>query len=164
MKNRLIDANKVEIGFDELCQSPYFKSDVNAKHGAETLMDLCVRSDSHKPNTIDPETLPIVQKLRSRNKRLKAVVKVQLERLREKTSVIDELCEKVADLDEKLQRVTKERDAAISDLYESRSCKTCALQFSDDCLLEECFEPCSAFIGGLVPYKWQGVQEVREDE
>ncbi len=61
---RLIDANKVEIGFDELCQSPYFKSDVNAKHGAETLMDLCVRSDSHKPNTIDPETLPIVQELR----------------------------------------------------------------------------------------------------
>jgi len=61
---RLIDANKVEIGFDELCQSPYFKNDVNTKHGAETLMDLCVRSDSHKPNTIDPETLPIVQELR----------------------------------------------------------------------------------------------------
>lgn len=61
---RLIDANKVEIGFEELCQSPYFKSDVNAKHGAETLMDLCVRSDSHKPNTIAPETLPIVQELR----------------------------------------------------------------------------------------------------
>lgn len=63
-KMRLIDANKVEIGFDELCKSPYFKSDVNARHGAETLMDLCVRTDSHKPNTIDPETLPIVQKLR----------------------------------------------------------------------------------------------------
>ena len=61
---RLIDANKVEIGFEELCQSPYFKSDVDARHGAETLMDLCVRSDSHKPNTIDPETLPIVQELR----------------------------------------------------------------------------------------------------
>ena len=37
---------------------------IDAKHGAETLMDLCVRSDSHKPNTIDPETLPIVQELR----------------------------------------------------------------------------------------------------
>lgn len=71
---RLIDANKVEIGFDELCQSPYFKSDVNAKHGAETLMDLCVRSDSHKPNTIDPETLPIVQELR------KQLTKVTAER------------------------------------------------------------------------------------
>ena len=63
-EQRLIDANNVEIGFAELCQSPYFKSDVNAKHGAETLMDLCVRSDSHKPNTIDPEALPIVKKLR----------------------------------------------------------------------------------------------------
>ena len=72
MKNRLIDANKVEIGFDELCQSPYFKNDVNAKHGAETLMDLCVRSDSHNPNTIDPETLPIVQELRKELERVTA--------------------------------------------------------------------------------------------
>lgn len=72
MKNRLIDADKVEIGFDELCQSPYFKNDVNAKHGAETLMDLCVRSDSHKPNTIDPETLPVVRELREQLARVTA--------------------------------------------------------------------------------------------
>lgn len=91
-KMRLIDANKVEIGFDELCQSPYFKSDVNAKHGAETLMDLCVRSDSHKPNTIDPETLPIVQELRK-----------------------------------ELERVTRERDAAIRDL------KECAVENYMEC-------------------------------
>lgn len=89
---RLIDANKVEIGFDELCQSPYFKSDVNAKHGAETLMELCVRSDSHKPNTIDPETLPIVQELRK-----------------------------------ELERVTRERDAAIRDL------KECAVENYMEC-------------------------------
>lgn len=69
-EQRLIDANNVEIGFAELCQSPYFKSDVNAKHGAETLMDLCVRSDSHKPNTIDPETLPIVQELHNELERV----------------------------------------------------------------------------------------------
>ena len=89
---RLIDANKVEIGFDELCQSPYFKNDVNAKHGAETLMDLCVRSDSHKPNTIDPENLPIVRQLR-----------------------------------EELERVTKERNAAIKDL------KECAVENYMEC-------------------------------
>lgn len=70
----------------------------------------------------------------------------------------------VQELRKELERATAERDAAISDLYAARSCKTCALQFSDDCLLEECFEPCSAFIGGPVPYKWQGVQEVQEDE
>ena len=81
---RLIDANKVEIGFDELCQSPYFKSDVNAKHGAETLMDLCVRSDSHKPNTIDPETLPIVQELRK-----------ELERVTKERNEIATLCGKL---------------------------------------------------------------------
>lgn len=69
--------------------------------------------------TIDPETLHIVQDLRSINKRLKAVVKVQLEQLREKTAEIDELCEKVADLDEKLHRVTAERDAVKHDIEEA---------------------------------------------
>lgn len=81
---RLIDANKVEIGFDELCQSPYFKNDVNAKHGAETLMDLCVRSDSHKTNTIDPETLTIVQELRK-----------ELERVTKERDEIATLCGKL---------------------------------------------------------------------
>lgn len=63
-EQRLIDANNVETGFYELCKSPYFKNDVSAKHGAETLMDLCIRTDSHKQNTIDPEALPIVLELR----------------------------------------------------------------------------------------------------
>ncbi|WP_207635658.1 hypothetical protein [Subdoligranulum variabile] len=85
---RLIDADKVEIGFKELCESPYFKSDVSAKHGAETLMDLCVRTDSHKPNTIDPETLPIVQEFHQKlvqeqlicNNLQKDLVQVAMER------------------------------------------------------------------------------------
>lgn len=129
---RLIDANKVEIGFDELCQSPYFKNDVNAKHGAETLMDLCVRSDSHKPNTIDPETLPIVQELRK-----------------------------------ELERVTAERDAAISDLYYVCACETCELQYTDKCPLKKGMVPCSHIASALInntPYKWRGIQEAQEDE
>ena len=69
---RLIDADAVELGFDELCRSPYFKHDVNAKHGAETLMDVCVRTDSHMPNTIDPETMPIVRQLREELARVTA--------------------------------------------------------------------------------------------
>lgn len=69
---RLIDADAVELGFDELCRSPYFKHDVNAKHGAETLMDVCVRTDSHMPNTIDPEALPIVRQLREELARVTA--------------------------------------------------------------------------------------------
>ena len=69
---RLIDADAVELGFDELCRSPYFKHDVNAKHGAETLMDVCVRTDSHMPNTIDPETIPIVRQLREELARVTA--------------------------------------------------------------------------------------------
>lgn len=69
---RLIDANKVEIGFGELCQSQYFRNNAEARHGAETLMCLCVRSDSYKTNTIDPETLPVVQQLREELRKVKA--------------------------------------------------------------------------------------------
>ena len=133
MKNRLIDANKVEIGFDELCQSPYFKNDVNAKHGAETLMDLCVRSDSHKPNTIDPETLPIVQELRK-----------------------------------ELERVTRERDAAITDMealmwFSGEGCKICNhctvvhktpyVRYGCDLRPEKDCTP-----------KWRGIQEAQDNE
>ena len=70
----------------------------------------------------------------------------------------------ITELMEILAKVTAERDAAISDLYEARSCKTCALQFSDDCLLEECFEPCGAVLCENTPYKWRGIQEVQNDE
>ena len=70
----------------------------------------------------------------------------------------------ITELMDILAKVTAERDAAISDLYEARSCKTCALQFSDDCLLEECFEPCGATLSENTPYKWRGIQEVQNDE
>ena len=70
----------------------------------------------------------------------------------------------ITDLMEQLAKVTAERDAAISDLYEARSCKTCALLFTVDCLLEECFDPCSAVLCKNTPYKWRGIQEVRDDE
>ena len=70
----------------------------------------------------------------------------------------------ITELMEILAKVTAERDAAISDLYEARSCKTCALQFSDDCLLEECFEPCGAVLCKNTPYKWRGIQEVQKGE
>ena len=70
----------------------------------------------------------------------------------------------ITELMDILAKVTAERDAAISDLYEARSCKTCALLFTDDCLLEECFDPCSAVLCKNTPYKWRGIQEVQNDE
>lgn len=75
---RLINADNVEKGFEELCRSPYFKEDASARLGAETLMDLCVRSDSHKPNTVDPESMPIVKELRGQAQSLEE----RLERLK----------------------------------------------------------------------------------
>ena len=70
--------------------------------------------------TIDTETLPVVQELRRSNEMLKAVVKTLIERSRAKTSEINELCEKVSVLDEKLHRVTAQKDAAMrGELVES---------------------------------------------
>lgn len=70
--------------------------------------------------TIDPEALPVVRELRRSNEMLKSVVKTLIERSRAKTSEIDELCEKVPVLDEKLHRVTAQRDAAMrGELVES---------------------------------------------
>lgn len=146
-EQRLIDANAVEAGFDELCQSPYFKNDVNAKHGAETLMDLCVRSDSHKLNTIDPETLPIVQELREENKKLNEMFR---------DTFACDLLDKINKVERELERVKAERDAAVRDLYIAKDCNTCALRFTDDCLLEECMDSCDSFAYGDVPYKWRG--------
>lgn len=50
---RMIDADKVEQGYRELLQSPFFKSHPFYRHGAGTLMDVCVRTDSGSDNTID---------------------------------------------------------------------------------------------------------------
>lgn len=70
----------------------------------------------------------------------------------------------VQELRAQLARVTAERDAAVKDLYAVKACKTCALQFSDDCLLEECFEPCGATLSENTPYKWRGIQEAQDNE
>lgn len=56
-------------------------------------------------------------------------------------------------------QVKHERDAAIADLYKAKSCNTCAKQYEDDCLRKTCWELCSAFVEGEVPYKWRGVKE-----
>lgn len=73
----------------------------------------------------------------------------------------------VRQLREELERVTKEREAAIADLYYTCACETCALQYTDDCPLGECIEPCSHISSDLInntPYKWRGIQEVQEDK
>lgn len=127
---------------------------------------ICDNTLANQP-TIAPETVPIVQELRSINKRLKAVVKVQLEQLREKTSVIDELCEKVADLDEKLYWVTKERDAAIAERDElirgmkifGSGCYSCK-HFDRSNGKFRAEEPC----GVNNNWEWRGIQEAQKDE
>ena len=56
-----------------------------------------------------------------------------------------------------IEQLRAERDAAIADLYRAKPCETCAKQYKDDCLLEECMEPCNTFAGGDVPYEWRGL-------
>ena len=57
----------------------------------------------------------------------------------------------------KIEQLRAERDAAIADLYRAKSCETCARQYKNDCLLEECMEPCNTFAGGDLPYEWRGL-------
>lgn len=134
-EQRLIDGNEL-YGIESLLNTDIIR---NSKE-ASWLMSQVLYDIQSMP-TIDPETLPIVQDLRSRNKRLKAVVKVQLEQIREKTAEIDELCEKVADLDEKLHRVTAERDAAYEDfkMLETDSlCSVCMNMNAPDIFCDDC--------------------------
>ena len=56
----------------------------------------------------------------------------------------------------RLEKLERELAAAKADLYAVKACSTCALQFTDDCLLEECMDACSSFAEGDVPYKWRG--------
>lgn len=128
---RLIDADAVELGFDELCRSPYFKHDVNAKHGAETLMDVCVRTDSHMPNTIDPETLPIVRQLRE-------------ELAREKR-----LCD---NLQKDLAITANERDAALDRVRHYAGCWECKVREEGKCAMPFFKDECS-------DWEWRGPQK-----
>lgn len=72
---------------------------------------------------------------------------------------IERLTESLLLANVNFEHAKRERDAAIADLYKAKSCNTCAKQYKDDCLLEECAEPCSAFAEGEVPYKWRGVKD-----
>lgn len=92
------------------------------------------------------------------------VMKNVLKRIDETPTIDPETLPIVKELRAQLARVTAERDAAVKDLYAVKACKTCALQFSDDCLLEECFEPCGATLSENTPYKWRGIQEAKDDE
>lgn len=146
-EHRLIDANEL-YGIESLLNTDIIR---NSKE-ASWLMSQVLYDIQSMP-TINTETLPIVQDLRNGNKRLKAVVKVQLEQIREKTAEIDELCEKVADLDEKMQWVTTERDAAVSDIetamaYPNDNCQFCK---NAHCQSRNGTKPCMP--------KWRGAQK-----
>lgn len=51
---RLIDADEVIRGYEELIKSPYMREFQERRDGAHCIIDLCVRSNSGKDNTIDP--------------------------------------------------------------------------------------------------------------
>lgn len=103
--------------------------------------------------TIDPETLPIVRQLREELARVTA----ERDALRMNPPV--EIQADAFALAVELAKVSAERDAAVKDLYTIRDCSTCALQYTDKCLLEDCMDPCCSFGSGDVPYKWRGPQK-----
>ena len=129
--------------------------------------------------TIDPETIPVVHQLREENEKLKQafgdtfacdlmdklnkaekeLAKVTAERDALKMNPPVEIQANTFELAVELAKVSAERDAAVKDLNTIRDCSTCALQYTDKCLLEDCMDPCCSFGSGDVPYKWRGPQK-----
>lgn len=117
--------------------------------------------DAIKP--IDPETLPIVRELREKLEQtdrelrnVKYCYDIAKNGERQLRRQVNEVTAEWAECVKKLEQVTAERDAAVRDLYIAKDCNTCALRFTDDCLLEEWMDPCNSFAYGNVPYKWRG--------
>lgn len=132
---RLIDADVLQEEFEWLESNVY-------ECGRDSVQDALERIK--RARTISHEHLPIVRELRDEN--LKTECRA------------DALMAKILVLEENLKQVTAERDAAVRDLYIAKDCNTCALRFTDDCLLEECMDPCNSFAYGNVPYKWRGLE------
>lgn len=103
--------------------------------------------------TIDPETIPVVRQLREE------LAKVTAERDALKMNPPVEIQANTFELAVELAKVSAERDAAVKDLNTIRDCSTCALQYTDKCLLKDCMDPCCSFGSGDVPYKWRGPQK-----
>ena len=51
---RLIDADEVIRGYEELRKSPCLQESPAMRDGADCIIDLCVKSNSGRDNTIDP--------------------------------------------------------------------------------------------------------------
>ena len=111
---RLIDAERFEELFNQ-----------QVELGATDLFD-AVEDALQDTESINPETLPIVQELRK-----------------------------------ELERVTRERDAAVSEIesiiaYGLHLPNTCPFCKNEQCKMRGGTEPC-------IP-KWRGIQEVQKDE
>ena len=144
-EQRLIDANKLNRKKKYLFETrglPFPKSEWFIK-----------ADDLFNAPTIDPETIPIVRQLREELAR----VTEERDALRMNPPV--EIQADAFALAVELAKVSAERDAAVKDLYTIRDCSTCALQYTDKCILEECMDPCCSFGSGDVPYKWRGPQK-----
>lgn len=109
---------------------------------------------------IDPETLPIV-------KELKEKLNNAIEEKKYYGKCWKQMEDYTEEVFQQLDKVTAERDAAISDLYYACACETCELQYTDRCPLKKGMVPCSNIASALrnnTPYKWRGTQGVQDDE
>lgn len=134
---RLIDGNELR-GIESLLNTDIIQS---SKEASWLLSQVLYDVDAM--TTIDPETLPIVRELRAKISSLNAGI----ENL---SYVAKKAYEQRDDIKNELERVTAERDAAVSDLenimaYNSDTCQLCK---NKQCYVRGGTKPC-------LP-KWRG--------
>lgn len=109
-----------------------------------------------KMPTIDPETLPIVQELREQLEQEKnKKIKIKYD---DCIMTIGEICERLRNAEQQLEKVTAERNKAINDLYsviknDLSACEYCKNK-SNDC------DKCKSWVG-QEGWEWKGLQEVK---
>lgn len=119
--------------------------------------------------SIDPETLPIVQKLRAKNFMLqtniesleKQLAKVTAERDVLKSNPSVEIKSDAFELAMKLAQVTTERNRALFDI--PKNCFTCSQKNNLDCKGDKRYRA-FGFCENCEHWEWRGKQEGKDNE
>lgn len=150
---RLVDANNLKQLIKE-----YMLDYKNAP----TRLSVCkaflsMLGDKNQTPTIEPETLPIVQELRKQLEQEKnKKIKIKYD---DCIMTIGEICERLSNAEQQLEKVTAERDQAVEDLntLRKRSGWKCEACYYNDHYNRDICTGCE--YNNDNNWQWRGVQE-----